>query len=112
MKYSDILKNEHFQNLAANVQALYQPGWKCKHPGSKAATIVIGLDKIRTGNNFAHNRAEIVGQFSALLVDMAHADSELTYTEDDLTWFVESMDTPGARAILSLLFAYASAPVA
>ena len=112
MLYSDVLKNEHFNNLATLIRGPFlSPDWKRRHPQVAFWGRIADLNKIKTSQYFARNRAEFVAQFCAMLSELTGADPDLIYTAADLDWFVSAMDKPDALAIVGLLFAYFSAPV-
>lgn len=111
MKYSDILKNKHFNNLAAIIRIPHlSKSWRDDHNEVTFWRLLEDLNDAKTDETFATNRTEFVNRFCALMVELTTADPRLTYTEQDLTWLVESMDSEYALVIASLLLAWASAP--
>lgn len=111
MKYSDILKNPHFNNIAAIVRIPFLSAtWRDKHIDVPFWTLLDNLNDVKTAEFFATNRQEFTTQFCQLLVTLTTADPRLAYTEDDLIWFIAVMDSEHALAIISLLFAWFSAP--
>lgn len=107
MKYSDILKNPHFNTLAAIIRVPHLSQiWRDKHNEVPFWSLIDGLDDVKDLSDFA----EFVNRFCELLVTLTTADSRLAYTEEDLAWFVEAMDSKHAHVIASLLLAWASAP--
>lgn len=112
MTYSDVLRNEHFNNLATLIRIPFlSSDWKRKHPKVAFWSRIADLNKIKTSQHFARNRAEFVAQFCAMLGELTTSDPDLIYTTADLDWFIAAMDRPDALAVASLLFAYFSAPV-
>lgn len=112
MKYSDILKNEHFNNLAVIIRIPHLSAtWRKEHLVKVPLwQLLDALNDIKTEASFATDRTEFVNRFCDLLVKLTTADPRLTYSEDDLTWFVQAMDGEHALVIASLLLAWASAP--
>ena len=55
------------------------------------------------------DKQEILVRFLALINAMHEADEQVTWSEDNLRWFVELLDSDAARTVLSLLLAFASA---
>lgn len=111
MKYSDILRNEHFNNLAAIIRVPFlSKTWKAEHPEVPFWTRLDNLTEVKTEQLFATNRQEFVKRFVAFLAELTQADPRLAYTEADLAWFVEQMDGANALVLVSLLFAWFSAP--
>ena len=111
MKYSDILKNEHFNNLAAIIRVPFlSEQWRKEHSEVPFWSLLDELNEVKTEEHFATNRAEFVNRFCAFLVTLITADERLSYSEEDLAWFVETMDSEHALPIISLLFAWFSAP--
>lgn len=112
MKYSEIIRNPHFNNLAAIIRVSFDTSWQRSHAGTPfwtlqdkfLATIAPDLPQI--------DRGEVVRTFTDMIVALVKADDRLTYTEDDLKWFVEILDRPvgEAKAILHMLSAWWSAP--
>jgi hypothetical protein len=109
MKYSDILKNKHFQNLAALIRVPFRSEqWRKDHPDVAFWTLLEEINDVKTAEMFESNRTEFVNRFLILL--LAASDSRLSYTRDDLRWFIEAMDGEHALVTVSMLLAYASAP--
>lgn len=106
MNYSDILANPHFKTLAAVIRKpFWSKEWRQSH---SAVPFWQLLENVNEAKDLGH--ADVTTRFCELLTALAIADRTLTYTEEDLTWFVEMMDSSEALAIVSLLLAYASAP--
>jgi len=111
MKYSSILQNLHFRNLAAVIRKPHTSSeWRGKYSQVPFWKLLKGVENAKTPQIFATNRAEFVGRFCELLAKLASADLHLQYTTEDLAWFIEMMDNEHALPIASLLLAYASAP--
>jgi len=111
MKYQDILQNPHFNNLAAIIRVPFNSEhWRKEHNEVPFWTLLDELSEVKTEEHFATNRAEFVNRFGAFLVTLTTADERLAYGEEDLAWFIEQMDGEHALPIISLLFAWFSAP--
>ena len=81
MKYSDILKNPHFNNLAAIIRIPHQSqDWREAH-----ATIPFWklIDELSN----TPDATEFLNQLCNLLVMLTKSDERLTYSEADLAWF-------------------------
>lgn len=61
---------------------------------------------------FASNRQECINRLMDLLIAIAQADPERSYSQDDLKWLLGALDGPTdeALAIFWLLLAHAGAP--
>jgi len=112
MKFTEVLRNPHFNNLAAIIRVPFQSDhWRRDHAGvpfwllvnafSDAVSTETPLDKKRVAN-----------EFMALVIALTQADERLVYTEDDLDWFVSVVDMSDgeAKAILNLFKAWFAAP--
>jgi hypothetical protein len=111
VKYSEILRNPHLNNLAAIIRVPFRSEqWRKHHVEVPFWTLLNELNQVRTEKAFASNRQEFVKRFCAFLVTLTQADPRLFYTDDDLQWFIEVMDSDHALVIISLLFAWFSAP--
>lgn len=111
MKYSDVLRNPHFNNLAAIVRVPFlSQTWRSEHPEVPFWKLLDEMDQVKTAQAFASNRQEFVERFCAFLVALTTADPHLAYIEADMQWFAEVMDSEHALTIISLLFAWFSAP--
>jgi len=103
--YSDILRNPHFNNLAAIIrQPFLSKQWRREHSAVPFWQILDGLNKAKEAQ-----AKEFVIVFCDLLSKLAAADFSLAYTIDDLAWFINAMDGEHALTVASLLLAYASA---
>lgn len=106
MKFSNVLKNEHFNNLAAIIRVPFlSESWRKKYAEVPFWTMISELDKAKDVS-----RVELVNHFCILLTTLTVADPRLSYAEEDLQWFVEAIDGPHGLTIASLLLAWASAP--
>jgi len=111
VKYSDILKDPHFNNLAAIIRVPFlSDSWRSSHPEVPFRKLLAELDQVKTEQSFASNRQEFVRRFCSFLIELTPADPRLSYTENDLQWFIEVMDSEHAFAVINLLFAWFSAP--
>lgn len=106
MKFSDILKNKHFNNLAAIIRVPFlSERWRKKHAEVPFWKMINDLDQAKDVS-----RTETVKHFCILLVTLTTADPRLNYAEEDLQWLVEEIDGSHGLTIASLLLAWASAP--
>lgn len=111
MKYSHILKNPHFNNIAAIIRVPFlSQSWRDEHNQVPFWTLLDELNDIKTEPFFNTNRNEFTQCFLSFLVTLTTEDPRLSYTEDDLNWFIETMDGEHALPVISLLFAWFSAP--
>lgn len=111
MKYSDILKNPHFNNLAAIVRVPFlSHDWKKQHPQVPFWTLISNFDRATK----SLNKVEIIEAFTSLFFALTTADERLSYSEDDLNWFVGVLDGDPSDALvtLSMFKAWFSAPTA
>ena len=110
MNYSDILKNPHFNNLAAIVRVPFHSlEWKTKHPEVAFWTLMDNLKSV-TPLDPKWNKCEVVEALTSLLVSLTKADSRLSYTEEDLNWLFSVLDTEQHKTIILLWMAWFSAP--
>jgi len=109
MKYRDVLRNEHFNNLAANIRVpLLSPGWRKRHPHVP----LLALEERFSAAVFSDvwNRGEVLTAFVNLITAITLADERLHYTKEDMSWFVNVLENDNAQAILALFCAWYSAP--
>jgi len=110
MKYSDILNNPHFNNLGAIIRVPFQsPEWRRGHSGvpfwnlNKAFVDATPIDG-------PWNTADVISSFTTLITSISTADPHLTYTEDDINWFVAMLDSEEHKAVVKMFQAWYSAP--
>lgn len=109
MKFSDILKNEHFCNLAAIVRIpFHSKEWQDEHPHIAFWTLWKHIDDATSEALFKQSPHEFIDAFTDLLIALSEAG--LSYTTQDMDWLASVLDQPDSRAIVMLLLAYASAP--
>lgn len=110
MNYLDILRNEHFNNIAAIVRVPFQSAnWRDSHVMPFWSRLA-ELDKLRATIDKKDGKSAFVTRFCGFLLELTEVDPRLAYTQDDLAWFIESMDSDQAMPIAALLFAWFSAP--
>lgn len=111
MKYGELFHNIHFVTFAALLQKCWRIEWRKAHP---EVPFWILMDDLATDvfRDMAIDKKVVAQDFSSILLVCAEADSEFRYIEEDMRWFLETLDRPAgeAKAILSLLLATASAP--
>lgn len=109
MNYSDVLKNKHFNNLAAIVRvAFLSPEWKKKHPEVPFWLLVDNLKKL-TQIEMDWNKQAVIVAATDLLVAITMADDRLSYAEDDLQWLIAMIDSAEYKTIFTLWMAWFSA---
>jgi hypothetical protein len=107
MKYSEILNNVHFKNLAKLIRVpFHSPNWRRKHTNIPFWGM---LGNIRKIIDVGTSRQDLLCRLLELLVKLRETDTRISYTEEDLNWLVDQADSKQAFAIFSLLLAYASA---
>jgi len=110
MKFGTILKNKHFCNLAAIIRVPFlSHHWKKNHPEVPFWKLLDELNDVKTEQMFHSNKDEFVTRFCAFLVTLTTADPRLTYSPEDLNWFIGAMENEYNYVIVNLLFAYFSA---
>lgn len=109
MRFSDILANPHFNNLAAIIRVPFQSqGWKQQRSATvRFWTLIKELDDARAE---PFDKARWLVALSRLLVAITGADPTLSYTTDDLEWLVAQMDGAYAATVASMFMASFSAP--
>ena len=109
MNYSDILHNPHFNNLASIVRVpFWSKDWKEQHARVPFWTLIDNLKKV-TPLDPAWNKTEVMVALTKLLVSLTEADERLSYTEEDLAWLVETLDSDNHKTIIMLWMAWFSA---
>lgn len=109
MKYVDIIRNPHFQQLASIVGLAFHAHYhRIDH---------LGQTKFRFHeHNFSErvfsgsNLEDTLNSFTAMLNELTAFDDRLfVYSKADLDWFVEQLDSPEARVVLAMFCGYYSA---
>ena len=114
MKYTDVLRNEHFNNLASVIRVPFQSiAWKRQH-AAVPFWMLVGefADAVKPSKgDVPLDRARTIKAMTDLLLSVSQADERLTYAPEDIDWFVSVLDMPDAeaRAILNLFSAWFSA---
>jgi hypothetical protein len=109
---SALVQNEHFLRFVALLSVPQSPGWRMRHP--KVPSVRATLDRLMKLSTALPERTiieQFLTEFAGMLVWIVEADESLRYSERDMTWIVESLESRDAPLIFSLLFAYASCPV-
>lgn len=108
MKFSEVLQDPHFNNLAAIIRWPFRSQmWKQKHDKVEFWTRIKALDKANA-DPFDSRRWLLT--LTDLLVAITDADPRLRYTTVDLDWMVAQMDGPHAATVASMFMAWFSAP--
>lgn len=107
--YAETLRNPHFNNIAAIIrEPLRSPEWRQAHP--EVPFFALHDTLVATFGVKKLNAEQVTSALSALLVALVEADERLSYTTDDLNWFVAVLDSPDAHVTLNMLQAWWSAP--
>lgn len=110
--FTDTLKNENFNNLAAIIRVPFQSqNWKRNHPEVPFWSMVENFSKSIKPAETRLDRERVIKHFTKLIAAIAQADDRLKYTPADLDWFIGVLDTPDAdaRATLNLFSTWFSA---
>lgn len=111
MNYNEILKNPHFNNLAAIIRVPFRSErWREKYPAVLFWTLIERVSDLTPTGGPTWDTAALIGAFTDLLVAIVSADENLFYTEADITWLVETLDGEHAKTTIMLLQAWYSAP--
>lgn len=111
MSYSGVLKNEYFNNIAAIIRVPFRSvAWREEHAQFPFWPRIKQLDKLKSPQLFNDDKQAFIDEFMLFLADLTQTDPRLTYTTEDLAWFLHTMSSDHALAIASLLFAWFSAP--
>lgn len=107
--FADILKNPHFNNLAAicRVAANYRSRWLDQHPESKFRF----YERAAQALVFSETppvRAALLNAWLLLFSDLAA--NGLSYTPEDLDWLVQVFDSGQAQVVLAIFCAWYTAP--
>jgi len=116
MKYHSILRNEHFNNLAANIRVpLLSPGWRKRHPHvplvslEKQFSAAVFNDVWNHGND-VWNHGEVLTAFVNLITAIVEADERLHYSKEDMDWFVQVLEGDNAPTVMALFCTWYRAP--
>ena len=111
IKFSDILRNPHFNQFVALISVPYRSmHWRQNHPKVPFWTRIKTITKLMHDGGLAHEgiRNQFIGEFSTLIVELVDADPRLFYRIEDMDWFVEALSGEYATVTMSMLFAMAS----
>jgi hypothetical protein len=110
---TSILNNRHFAQFAAILSVAQSSSWRRSHPDIPVLSSIERMVKLlRGGEGFPPElRREFLAIWSILLSQIVMAGPRLFYTEEDMHWLIDVLDgeASGAKMILMMLFAYASA---
>lgn len=110
MSKSEVLRNPHFNNLAAIIRvAVRSSGWRTKHADVPVKTLEKGFSDLVLFSEMPPDKTQVIEQFGNLILAISQADERLFYTEDDYRWFVEVLDADEWWK-LALMCAWYSAP--
>jgi hypothetical protein len=107
-----ILNDPHFCNLVAILRIpCLLPDWQTEETEVQFSARMKKIEALMTREQFeqTQTRAECTHLFIALLHDLQRADFRLHHTQDDIQWFIATMDQDYALVTLSLLLACAYA---
>jgi hypothetical protein len=113
INFLEVTQNEHFQNLAQIIRRPFNSlNWRSNHNNIPFWSMLKEVMSVKSAEYFRkpEGRNEFIGRFTSLLISLAQSDTELSYTTGDMDWFVGVMNGEFALPIMSMLFAYASAP--
>jgi hypothetical protein len=106
----EVLSNEHLNRFAGVLAIAQAPGWRRLHP--QVADVRGRLDRlariIRGGETF--DQQAFLSEWTTLFLEIVSADPALFYTESDMDWLIQTLESgPQAGMVLLLLLAAASA---
>lgn len=106
MNYLDILKDEHFNNLASIIR---KPFHSPQLRPSNFWSLIKKFQAVTPADDSSWNHQEIIVAFTNLLMLFP-----ASYTESDLTWFISLFDAGSEiyKPTIKLLQAWFSAPEA
>jgi hypothetical protein len=109
MKFSQVLRNKHFNNLAAIIRvAATSIAWRERHADVPFWTLHSAFfDLVFMPGK---RRNDITAAFVGLITALTAADEHLFYTVDDMDWFVSVLDSDDRDVVLALFCAWAVAP--
>lgn len=100
MKAREVLRNEHFNRLAALIRVPFHSSeWRQEHYEVDFWSMIESLD----GAIEIDSPEYILETLTSLLVAITKADSSLSYTPEDFDWIVEVLDD-GDREMVFRLF--------
>lgn len=110
MKFSEIVNHPSFQNIAAALRVPFRStAWRDEHPHVAFWTLCNALVDLPG----AIQHPDWLSRWTDLQVALAEADADLALAEADVTWllsWLEHEPASEATAVVTLLYAYASAP--
>lgn len=108
--FSIILEDPHFNNLAAIIRVPFlSHSWKKQHASVPFWALIQNLSSVTPGEA-GWNKEQVLAAFTDLLLEITTADTRLSYTPEDVKWFVETLDSDSHKAVISMLQAWYSAP--
>lgn len=111
--YTDILKNEHFNNLANLIRRVFwSPQWRREHATVPFFVLWKNMDAVTGIDSPPWNKSQVVAAFTDLLTHLVEADPRLSYSTADYEWLVGVIDDDKLNKVtISLWKAYAVAPL-
>jgi hypothetical protein len=107
LNHTEILRNEHFNNLAAILRVSLTDHWRNEHPSVPVLKREDDLAKLVFAKNWPVDKAEVLDCLTGWLTGLVQADPELMwYTMEDLDWLLGVLDSDDAKTVLSLFMAW------
>lgn len=105
--FSDIIKDPHFVNLAALARRAYRSRkWQKYHADVPIKTLWKHLEAVTPVDGTRWDKATVMTAITDILI----ASATGKYTEDDLRWLADVLDSNQHVVIVSLWKAFAVAP--
>lgn len=110
---SETLNNPHFNQFAAILSVAMSARWRMAHPEfPNVWTTLNRLARLNKGLSKKNReyRNTFIAEWTDLFMNLTDTDTDLQYSTDDATWFIEILDGDDeqAKATFSMLFAVAS----
>ncbi len=109
-QYAPVVNNPHFIHLTTLLRVPFLSySWRHNHP---QVEFWILERRFREAVQLlpGGTQQEVVNRFVDLLLTVTIADTTLHYSMADMDWFIETLDRPDAKTVLSLFCACYSAP--
>lgn len=102
-KFSEIIHNPHFNNLAVILNIPFHSGWWKQHNVDiPFKTLWRNFDKV-TDFEAEFNRSQVVEAFTELIVSVTKSSPSLLYTKEDLNWFFGILDDEDGQKVAAIL---------